>query len=368
VSFYSKYQLERLLSDGPAKTFKAVENSSGRAVFLHVFNSGGRLLFDTIAARFRDSAGRPRPPLIETGESEGSLFAVTEVIEPFTNLSAWAESIGAGLMAAPAAQPESRPVAGSATKEPGEFTRMFAAQLGAVPNAAQPVPTEAASEKKEPGAFTREFMVQAPAAPKAVQPPASSQPAWPPEPPPPGPVKVSKPEAVRAIEKPTWPAEKPGRSDDISDLFNSVLPGEPIDVEAEQARAARAAPPETKPFRRAGTFTRMFGAPRSVRKSKPSDRARTDAFLFESGLDSKAAKVADSKINPTKERGPGEYTRMVAIPQQTEEPQPPLPQPAQLAPPAPTLQGNRALVIAFVVIGVLIIAVIVLAVLLYSKR
>lgn len=366
MSFYSKYQLERLLSDGPAKTFKAVENPSGRAVYLHVFNPDGRLLFDTIAAQLRDSAGRPRPPLIETGEFEGSLFAVTEVIEPFTNLSAWAESIGAGLMAAPAAHPKPRPVAGSATKEPGEFTRMFAAQLGALPNAAQPAPPAASSEKKEPGAFTREFMVQAPASPKAVQ-PAARQPAWPPEPPPPEPVKVSKPELARAVEKPMWPAEKPGRSDDISDLFNSVLPGEPIDVEAEQARAARSAPPESKPFRRAGTFTRMFGAPRSVRKAKP-DRARTDEFFFDSAVGSKAEKRADSKINPTKERGPGEYTRMVAIPQQMEEPQPPLPQPAQLAPAAPIPQGNRALVVAFIVIGVLIIAVIVLAALLYSKR
>jgi hypothetical protein len=347
VSFYSRYQLERLLADGPAKTFQAVENATGRPVYLHLFSPESRLLFDTIAARFRDSAGALQLPLIETGEFAGSLYAVTEVIEPFKNLPAWAESVAPGFAAAPVPPPvQERPVAGAATKEPGEFTRMFAAQQSNAPPAA---PSPPPAEEKEPGAFTREFMVKAPA----------PQPAWPPKAPVP-----PKPEPPKPVEKQMWPEQKPGRSDDISDLFKSSIPGEQVDVEAEQARAARAAPPVEKPFRRAGTFTRMFG-PHSPRKQ---ERTQTPSFLFDSGFAAPVeSKPVESKKEPTIERGPGEYTRMVAVPQQTEAQQPvqPAAPPAVLAAAPP---ANRVLVIAFILIGVLTIAVIVLAALLYSKR
>ncbi|HTB15866.1 MAG TPA: hypothetical protein VK752_30055 [Bryobacteraceae bacterium] len=368
MSFYSRYQLERLLADGPAKTFRAVENSSGRPVFLHLFDPEGRLLFDTIAARFRDSAGRLTPPLIETGEFAGALYAVTEIIDPFVNLTAWAESVASGLVAAPAPKPEPRPIAGSSTKEPGEFTRMFALQQGAPPAEIQPKPVVSPGSDKEPGAFTREFMVHAPT-PPVVQPPRAGQSAWPQAPPQTPP--ILKPEPPKAPEIPMWPESQPGRSNDISDLFGAALPGEHVDVEAEQARAAGLATPDKKPFRRAGTFTRMFGpgAPRKT-VSSPERAPKTISSFFDSGLDLGKPKAAppDSKIEAREKTGPGEYTRMMAIPQQNEEPVQPLPPPAQMAVPSAEPRANRALVVAFVLVGVLFIAVIILVALLYSRR
>ena len=44
MSFYKKYELDRLIADGEAKTFRAVENATGRVVFLHLFNPSGQPL------------------------------------------------------------------------------------------------------------------------------------------------------------------------------------------------------------------------------------------------------------------------------------------------------------------------------------
>lgn len=369
VSLYSKYRIERLVADGPAKTFWAVQSTSGRPVYLHVFVEEGKLLFDTVTSRFRDNAGRVIPPLIESGEFAGSLYLVTEVIEPFTNLQAWTASVAPGSIAAPAPAPESRPVAGASTKEPGEFTRMFALQQsGAPPVEVQP---------KEPGAFTREFMAVTPAKPVVEAPVIEPQgpSAWPkpaaePSPQPP------KPEAGKLPEKPVWPDPKPAAQKDFSDLFGPSIPGEHVDVEAEQAKAAQSAQPEDKPFRRAGEFTRMFG-PGAQRKPvatpPPPVRPNTIASLFDSGIEAKPKPPVssdpknESKDESKNDPGPGEYTRMVAVPHQKE--QPPVAPPPPPRPAAPASASNdRMLVIAFILIGVLTIAVIILGVLLYTKR
>jgi hypothetical protein len=166
-----------------------------------------------------------------------------------------------------------------------------------------------------------------------------------------------------------WPDSQPGRSKDVSDLFGPALPGEHVDVEAEQARAAKAKQPASKPFRRAGTFTRMFGPSAPRKTAEQQDRPKTISSLFDSGLDPFKSNIvtrADSKIDVNAKAGPGEYTRMMAIPPPAEEAA--TPAPAQPAIPMAEPRGNRALVIAFVLIGVLAVAVIILVVLLYFRR
>lgn len=383
VSFYSRYQLERLLTDGAAKTFRAVENASGRPVLLHLFNPEGRSLFDSIAAGCRDSAGRPKSPLIETGEFAGSLYAVTEVIEPFTDLRAWAERFVPNLSPAPPAPvvPDQR----SSKTEPGEFTRMFALeQSGVPPIEIAPAPPP----KREMGAFTREFFVQAEAPAKSVESSREQQSAWPAQSPAPpqaptqGPLDdfervLGKPPAKadpQAANKPMWPeSPRPTLSNDISDLFGSDLKGEHIDVEAEQARAAQSTPPGNKPFRHAGTFTRMFGpgGPRA-KNDMPERNQTSDSFLLSTSGGPSSRKettgLTKKATESKKEEGPGEYTRMFAVPHETEQPALPasaLPPPAA---PLPAAQSNRMMVIAFVLIGTLLIAVIILAALLYANR
>jgi len=89
MSFYKKYELDRLIADGEAKTFRAVENSTGRAVFLHLFNPSGQPMLAVLKSKLGGDTGRPVPPLIEVGEFAGNPYAVTEAIEPFHNLREW---------------------------------------------------------------------------------------------------------------------------------------------------------------------------------------------------------------------------------------------------------------------------------------
>jgi len=89
MSFYKKYELDRLMADGEAKTFRAVENATGRVVFLHLFNPSGQSLLAELKLKLGGAKGHPIAPLIEIGEFAGAPYAVTEAIEPFGNLRDW---------------------------------------------------------------------------------------------------------------------------------------------------------------------------------------------------------------------------------------------------------------------------------------
>ncbi len=95
MSFYQKYDLERLIADGDAKTFRAKENATGQQVFLHLFNPGGEPILAAIKAKFGGAPGKPTWPLLEIGDFAGSPYAVTDVIEPFTTLREWVATVGA---------------------------------------------------------------------------------------------------------------------------------------------------------------------------------------------------------------------------------------------------------------------------------
>jgi len=89
MSFYKKYELDRLMADGDAKTFRAVENATGRVVFLHLFNPSGQPLLAALKSKLGGAQGKPVAPLIEIGEFAGAQYAVTQAIEPFGNLRDW---------------------------------------------------------------------------------------------------------------------------------------------------------------------------------------------------------------------------------------------------------------------------------------
>ena len=368
MSFNSRYQLERLLADGAAKTFRAVENSSGRTVLLHVFNPEGRSLFDQIAAGCRDAEGGLKAPLIETGDFQGSPYAVTELIDPFTDLRTWAEGAVPSLAPAPPAPASPGPRTPAAG--PGEFTRMFAVPTPGTPPVEVP-------PKREMGAFTAEFFAKSETPPT---PPVTPQPsAWPAKPsaePPKLPDDLELPANKPAAkpQQPKWPeSSRPAIANEISDLFGPSLKGEHIDVEAEQARAAQAARVENKPFQRAGTFTKMFGPGGPRDKTGRLDRSQTqEHMLLKTGSGPVAYKETPQKDTPPKDaqkgEGPGEYTRMMKAAPMEQTPDPALPPPATPLAPVAATSNNRMNIGAFVLIGILLIVVIILAALLYAYR
>src|ERR1017187_7523734 len=89
MSFYKKYELQRLIADGEAKTFRAIENSTGRLVYLHLFNPSGQRLLAILKSKLGSVPGKPVAPLLEIGEFAGSTYAVTLPIEPFSGLREW---------------------------------------------------------------------------------------------------------------------------------------------------------------------------------------------------------------------------------------------------------------------------------------
>jgi len=147
MSFYTRYELERLLADGEAKTFRAIESATGRIVFLHLFNPRGQALLAELKAKLVGAGGKPAAPLIEIGEFAGSQYAVTESSEGFSGLREWlsrqAEAAKAPSPPAPAPV-AAAPAGGLLNEEPGEFTGLFAASEPVV-QAAEPVRPAAAA-------------------------------------------------------------------------------------------------------------------------------------------------------------------------------------------------------------------------------
>ncbi|MBZ5604682.1 MAG: hypothetical protein LAO79_20480 [Acidobacteriia bacterium] len=303
MSFYQRYDLERLLADGEAKTFRAKENASGRPVFLHMFNPSGESILAAMKAKLTGPQGKPVWPLIELGDFAGSPYAVTEPIEPFTSLREWVAS------ANPMAAVAEKPKAGSTT---AQFTSLFddAEPLRVEKKSAElfpaaPPPVTA----PEPGEFTRMFYAGAPrsepapaALPKAAEPDEFER-------------LFGSPSAPPSAPAPKPISPIPAETGEFTRRFGLGPSGEPIDIEEEQARAARIAPPENRPFQAPGEFTRMFGPQRTPAPPPPSPPAPTHntAIGTASQLFGDDAPTVRTAV-PRTQSGPGEYTRMFAAP------------------------------------------------------
>jgi hypothetical protein len=347
MSFYQKYELERLIADGEVKTFRATENISGRLVFLHLFNPEAQPVLVALRSRFAQDPLHLTPPLIALGEFAGNPYSVTEPIAPFTNLREWL-----GLAAAPA--PVSiPPIAKPVVEKTDSFARLFADS--------KPAPAPARSE---PGEFTS-FFGEAPAASKP-QPASGEFTSWFGQPPPPS--KSAPPaqtdEFAKMFGAPAQPTSRPpapaSSSDDTSQftrLFGSGPSGEAINIEEEQARAARNATPESRPFQAPTEFTRVFGPqPGSAPDTQPRLLTlRGASGLFRSARDPKPSKPPVA----SNEKDPGEYTRMMVRAVAPDGMLPPVPQP--LAPAAPKRGPMIALSIVVGVLVVIIVVVVVMA-------
>lgn len=262
MSFYKRYELRRLVAEGEARTFHAVERASGRELFLHLIGPAGDPLLAALRAEFLDRHGRLSPPLIEIGEFGGSKYAITEWLEPFHGLGDWLKAV----------------------QEEGPGAK--------IPPAASSLPAPSAVPSREPGEFTRLFDGAEPVAPP----------------------KIANP---RPIEKPAPPRKREVVDDEVARFFESALVEEAIDVEEQQERAARSKLPESRPFQPAGEFTRLFGpsaeSPKHdapVRKASPPRLETSVSEFFGSteedarpGVPPEAAVAADT---------PGEYTRIIS--------------------------------------------------------
>ena len=369
MSFYKKYELERLIADGEAKTFRAMESATGRSVFLHLFNPGGRALLADLKAKLTGPGGKVVAPLLETGEFAGSQYAVTESSEPFSSLREWVSRLPERAPApqvappAPAPRPPVPPVSagppGLLDEEPGEFTRVFAnakpaekptepsrppaaaGPSGLLDDAAefhQPVPpTRPAgaalpgSAAEEMGDFTRAFGGAPPKAPERVRAPVRL-PSIPPVPPPVPPRPAAPPPAPPRREPPPMPGAS-ADTGEFTKLFGSGLSGEAIDIAGEQAKAARTTVNENRPFQKAGEFTRIFGPemggeasdgpPASAPLSLNTSASGVFGSLAEVPKPAKGAGDAP-KLPESQSDDPGEYTRVFgAKPAQPEAPKPP---------------------------------------------
>lgn len=157
MSFAERFQLLELLREGEVETFRALDQTTGRAVEVHLSGSAESL------AKLE--------PVIDHGSYEGKLYVVTS---PSGLESAGAWRIQAARKAPPGeftqmfellqvpepvATPSAKAVHAPAAPQPGEFTRAFKR-----PVTAPLLAPENSLEADAQGEFTRMFQKPVPAA------------------------------------------------------------------------------------------------------------------------------------------------------------------------------------------------------------
>jgi hypothetical protein len=342
MSFYQKYDLERLVADGAAKTFRAKENATGQQVFLHLFNPGGEPVLAAIKSKLGGGSGRPVWPLLEVGEFAGSPYVVTDVIEPFTTLRDWVASIlSAPLPAAPApaqegAAPIQRPVF---PERPVVSEHPILPERSPLPEPVvpeHPVPTQEPRLYKEAGesVVRRDLPVQAPPLNLDEQitggSPAASTPKA-------GPgeftrwfeLPAAKPPVKPASSPPLQPKAEPG---DFTRWFEPA-----VEKPAAKPPAKSSLPPPAPP--QPDTFENLFGAgatpqprndPRPPAASLPIDpgtgeftrlfgRSPAGEHINIEEEQARAALAAPPENRPF--QAPGDFTRMFGPEMQSPAPQ-----------------------------------------------
>ena len=92
---YSQYELVRLICQARTKTFEAKQPASNRLVYLHLFGDDPALrnsLLEKISFLVTNPPASGPLPILDVVRSAESPYAVTEVLEPFTNLEDWVEA------------------------------------------------------------------------------------------------------------------------------------------------------------------------------------------------------------------------------------------------------------------------------------
>ena len=158
---------------------------------------------------------------------------------------------------------------------------------------------------------------------------------------------------------------------EFTKLFGSGPAGQSIDIAEEQAKAARTAPQESRPFQQAGEFTRMFGpelgGPQSTPPPASTFSLNTSASSLFGSPEDLARQANAALSHPDHAESTGDYERIFGGSSSTEAPAPAL----QRAPSAPTpLRGLSPLAIVLITLGAatLVAGLIYLAVLLGNKQ
>jgi hypothetical protein len=238
VSFYRKYELERLVQKAEPKTFRAREVSTGQAVYLHMLGgldaASRRPLLDKALALL----AAHNPAILDVDDSQFAPYVVTGIIEDFAGLPAWLERIPGG---APAASPRA-----SAPLSPDAVATRTMEMPAFSSKGAPPAP--AASSGAEPGEFTKMFGG------------AGLKPA---APPPPARTSVS----VSPGAQPSAASPQPSRMQPAAPPMPSAASGgSEFSRVFGSANAPAAAPVNSGP----GEFTRMFGAPPPAPSDNPA--------------------------------------------------------------------------------------------------
>lgn len=333
-----KYQKPEQIRPDPVHTFRTKEVSTGRTVFVHRVSTTEApaeqtsLLRLLLSAVFRSPSARNL--ILDYGEEQGFWYVITQGEPQCLQLREWlqfeidhaggtagrtqtsGEAPATSKAPAPADDPDRtqlatpkvgiltpEPPAQSASRESGEFTRMF--QPSAKPEAS-PVWNEPAKPKQQPGEFTRMFLsktetaaeeskrVPAPPSPDRVNTP----PANPEKPPvehgpgeftrffqgaspaaknPPEPMPAQDPLQTREVQRPSGSVQRaqrpssplPQRSSSDTGEFTKLFSRAPesaapperrashLDDIFDRAPAAPSAPPASAP--EPGEYTRIFG-------------------------------------------------------------------------------------------------------------
>ena len=287
MEFQGRYQILELLNDGEAKTFRARQTSSGRAVLVHQLWTERTPpnqpdLASMFSSFLRRATAEEMKVLIDMGEDAGRVFVVTQDLPIFLDLRQWLQSESVARQAAPRpstpkpapsvapapAKPAVRlspeasresvtsleatqavitpkvfapptPPPPKAKEEAGEFTKVFFGKEMTKP----PAPAPAPKAKEEAGEFTRVFFGKEMPAPAAPAPPAPEKPTAPPVAPPPAPkAKEEGGEFTKVFFGKDMPAP--------------VAPAPPA---PEKLTAPPVAPPPApKAKEEGGEFTRVF--------------------------------------------------------------------------------------------------------------
>lgn len=296
MSFYKRYELARLIQEGDAKTFSAVEIATGRPILLHMLTPS--VAMPMASVREIVARAERNPQVLEVGEIAGSYYIASATVDGFQSFRKWVDSLPpaaavepsrpappAAVRPAPAPTPPAEPPsefgqvfgpkAKSGDGEPGEFTQLFYGKTLGKP--AQAVPPLPRSPADTGGEFTRLFGGDRDDTPRSTErsraaersrsedefKPVFDAPLSEPEDAPPVPAANPAPPWQEAIQKQA-PPNKPGsvredHSSEYTKFFGNSLPSEPVDIPAEQARQAGMVEPKEKPFRQASDFTRVFG-------------------------------------------------------------------------------------------------------------
>ena len=275
MSFYRKYELERLVQKAEPKTFRAREVSTGQAVYLHMLGGLDAASRRPLLEKALALLAAHNPAILDVDDSQFAPYVVTGIIEDFGGLPAWLERIPMAPQSPPRAPaPRSPDAEATRTMEMSAFFAKGSPPAPAVPQGApapparvnpppqqaaprqapaapiQPAPQQmsAASSGAELGEFTKMFG-RGGAKPAAAQAPAQT------------PVSVPPPAQPAASPQPSWmqppaaapmPPESSGGSE-FSRIFGGAnAPAAALDSEE------------------AGEFTRRFGAPPPAPSDNPA--------------------------------------------------------------------------------------------------